>query len=174
MLSPWTLCAYKVASPHLSHNQYWPWPRGYWAAHRSSLLREQILESPAARMYHPWSPTTVHQRMLLPETTMLCRSWTSLGPFHPAALWKTVQLHLSIQQINPKQLQLHSLILSLMSRTSWVYAVPVTVMPAHLGQHQGHYLALMSSCSSQGLSTNCPIQWGCHQRWAPCHLLGCH
>lgn len=35
--SPWTPCAYKVASPHPSHNQYWPWPRGHWATHRDSL-----------------------------------------------------------------------------------------------------------------------------------------
>lgn len=35
--SPWTLCAYKVASPHLSHNQYWPWPREYWAVHHDGL-----------------------------------------------------------------------------------------------------------------------------------------
>lgn len=125
-------------------------------------------------MCHPRSPTTVHQRMLLPGTRILCRSCILLGLLHLAALLKKVQLRPSIQQINPKWLQLHSLARSLMSSTRWVSAVPPTAMPAHMGHHQGHHLALRSSRSSQGLSTNSPIQGGYHQHRAPCHRLGCH
>lgn len=122
-------------------------------------------------MCHPLSLTAVHQRMMMSRARTLCRGCIPLGSFCPAPPRKKVPLQLSIQQIKPKWLQLHSLTLSLMSSTRWVTEVPATAMPAHVGQHQS-VMALMSSHGSRGLSTNGPVQWGCHQPWTPCHLLG--
>lgn len=172
--SPWMLCAYKVASPHLSHNQYWPWPRGYWAAYRDGLQSSNFCRAQQQGCVIPEAPPLCTRGCCCQGKGCFAGAASPLGFFTLQLCRKKVQLHPSIQQINPKWLQLHSLTRSLMSSTRWASAVPVTAMPVYMGQRQGHHLALTSSRGSQGLSTNGPIQWGCHQHQAPCRLLGCH